>query len=43
MICQLLFEKRYKKQFSAMESAISSLKNTGDFLTKLNDLLNQDR
>mgnify|MGYP000220807983 CR=1 FL=1 len=34
---------RYTKQFSAMESAISSLKNTGDFLTNLMDSLNQDR
>ena len=39
----ITLEKRYKKQFSAMESAISSLKNTGDFLTNLMDSLNQDR
>ena len=39
----MTLEKRYKKQFSAMESAISSLKNTGDFLTNLMDSLNQDR
>ena len=39
----ITLEKRYKKQFSAMESAISSLKNTGDFLTNLMDSLNQDK
>ena len=39
----MTLEKRYKKQFTAMESAISSLKNTGDFLTNLMDSLNQDR
>ena len=35
-------EKRYKKQFTAMEAAISSLKNTGEFMTNLMDSLNKD-
>ena len=33
-------EERYKKQFSAMESIISSFKNTGEFLTNLMDATN---
>ena len=35
-------EKRYKKQFTAMEAAISSLKNTGEFMTNLMDTFNKD-
>ena len=35
-------EKRYKKQFTAMETAISSLKNTGEFMTNLMDSFNKD-
>ena len=35
-------EKRYKKQFTAMEAAISSLKNTGEFMTNLMDSFNKD-
>ena len=33
-------EERYMKQFSAMESIISSFKNTGEFLTNLMDATN---
>ena len=29
--------KRYKEQFSAMESAVTSLKSTGDYLTNMMD------
>ncbi len=35
-------EKRYKKQFTAMEGAISSLKNTGEFMTNLMESFNKD-
>ena len=34
---------RYKKQFSAMESAVTSLKSTGDYLTNMMDAWNSDK
>ena len=37
-----VLEKRYKKQFTAMEEAISSLKNTGEFMTNLMESFNKD-
>ena len=38
----ITIETRYKEQFTAMETAISSLKNTGDFLTNMMDAFNKD-
>ena len=35
--------ERYKSQFSAMESAVTSLKSTGDYLTNMMDAWNQDK
>ena len=35
-------EARYKEQFNAMETAITSLKSTGDFLTNMMDAFNKD-
>tara|TARA_X000000950_G_scaffold229239_1_gene277006 strand:+ start:779 stop:2734 length:1956 start_codon:yes stop_codon:yes gene_type:complete len=34
---------RYKSQFSAMESAVTSLKSTGDYLTNMMDAWNKDK
>jgi len=34
---------RYKQQFSAMESAVTSLKSTGDYLTNMMDAWNSDK
>ena len=34
--------QRYKSQFSAMESAVTSLKSTGDYLTNMMDSWNKD-
>ena len=34
---------RYKKQFSAMESVVTSLKSTGDYLTNMMDAWNSDK
>jgi len=34
--------ERYKSQFSAMESAVTSLKSTGDYLTSMMDAWNKD-
>ena len=33
---------RYKEQFSAMESAVTSLKSTGDYLTNMMDAWSKD-
>ena len=34
---------RYKKQFSSMESVVTSLKSTGDYLTNMMDSWNSDK
>jgi flagellar hook-associated protein 2 len=34
--------ERYKKQFSAMESAVTSLKSTGDYLTNMMEAWKDD-
>ena len=34
--------KRYTKQFSAMEALVTSMNNTGDFLTNMMDAFNKD-
>ena len=34
--------KRYREQFSAMESAVTGLKSTGDYLTNMMDSWNAD-
>jgi len=34
---------RYKQQFSAMESTVTSLKSTGDYLTNMMDSWNSDK
>ena len=35
--------ERYKSQFSAMESTVTSLKSTGDYLTNMMDAWNKDK
>ena len=35
--------ERYKKQFSAMESVVTSLKSTGDYLTNMMESWNSDK
>ena len=34
---------RYVQQFTAMEQAVTSMKNTGDYLTNLFEAMNKDR
>jgi flagellar hook-associated protein 2 len=34
---------RYTKQFSAMEALVTSMNNTGEFLTNMMDAFNKDR
>jgi len=35
--------ERYKKQFSSMESVVTSLKSTGDYLTNMMDAWTSDK
>ena len=34
---------RYVQQFTAMEQAVTSMKNTGDYLTNLFEAMNKDK
>ena len=35
--------KRYIQQFTAMEQAVTSMKNTGEYLTNLFEAMNKDK